>query len=234
MKKLLKALLAGLMMIGNTDLVLAEETPSDSDEKVLDLYDLDPSTLNVSKLGELGEEPEPEEEIAQFKLSDIVRVSIELDGESTIDAGYAIKNIAQNDGAVNYRAQLKAQQDAVVAEINSMLADPIEVKWNLTLAMNAISAYVKYGDIAKIKTVDGWKTRLRHLWEQTYGDIPNGYVVISVDGNKLTNDPDQLRIISNKTLTILISNDWNNKGSVIVDTGIMWCKLCDALEKTAE
>ena len=55
MKKLLKALLAGLMMIGNTDLVLAEETPSDSDEKVLDLYDMDPSTLNVSKLGKLGE-----------------------------------------------------------------------------------------------------------------------------------------------------------------------------------
>lgn len=86
-----------------------------------------------------------------------------------------------------------------------------------------------WGHELKIKTDNGWQNRLRYIWEQTYGSIPKGYVVISVDGDKNTNDVDKLRLISNKTLTILMSNRWHDKGTAIVDTGIAWCKLYESL-----
>lgn len=96
-----------------------------------------------------------------------------------------------------------------------------------------VGAVRLWGHELKVKTDNGWENRLRHLWKQHNGEIPDGCVVISVDGDKLTNDPDKLRLISNKTLTALIANRWNDKGSVIVDTGIAWCELCDALKKAA-
>lgn len=91
-----------------------------------------------------------------------------------------------------------------------------------------------WGHELKIKTHSGWKNKLRHMWEQEHGSIPKGYVVISVDGDKYTDDVSKLRIISNKTLTILMSNRWTDKGAVIVDTGIAWCELYIALEEAAE
>lgn len=94
-----------------------------------------------------------------------------------------------------------------------------------------IGAIKKWGHELKIKTEDGWKNRLRHMWEQAHGKIPNGYVVISVDGDPYTNDVSHLRLISNKTLTFLIANKWNGKGAVIIDTGIMWCELKNELDK---
>ena len=116
MKKLLKAVLAGLMVIGNTNLALAEELPSENEEKVLDLQDLDPETLHVSKLGEIDQDLKPEAEAEPYRLSDIVRVSIELEDASTADAGYSTENIAENTEAVSYRSGLKAKQNALVEE----------------------------------------------------------------------------------------------------------------------
>lgn len=88
-----------------------------------------------------------------------------------------------------------------------------------------------WGHLLKIKTESGWKTRLRHIWEQKYGEIPKGYVVISVDGDPYTEDVNSLRLIPNKTLTVLMSNRWYGEGEDIVDAGIIWSNLCDALLK---
>lgn len=90
----------------------------------------------------------------------------------------------------------------------------------------------RYGHLVQVKTADGWKNRLRHMWELEHGKIPEGYVVTSVDGDQLTEDARNLRLISNKTLTTLMSNGWCGKGSLIVDTGIVWCELKDALSKS--
>lgn len=90
----------------------------------------------------------------------------------------------------------------------------------------------RYGHLVQVKTTDGWKNRLRHMWESEHGKIPNGYIVTSVDGDQLTEDARNLRLISNKTLTMLASNGWCGKGSLIVDTGIVWCELKDALSKS--
>lgn len=86
------------------------------------------------------------------------------------------------------------------------------------------------GHLFRTKTDDGWKTCLRLLWEQNYGKIPKGYAVISVDGDPDTKDVEKLRIIPNRTLTVLMSNNWYGKGAEIVDTGIAWSNLHFALK----
>ena len=155
MRKLLKTLLTGLLVIGNTNVVLAEELPAETEETLLEMHEVDPETLHVPKIGETDDLPEPEEEMAPYALSDTVRVSIVLDEASTMDAGYALDNIAYNQSAVDYRSNLKAKQDEITKAINAVLAEPIDVKWNITLTANIISAYAKYGDIEKIKAVNG-------------------------------------------------------------------------------
>ena len=65
------------------------DMPDNSDEEPaeLQLEDLDPSTLHIKKLGEIGEREETEEDITvDFNWDDMVRVSIVLDKPSTIDA----------------------------------------------------------------------------------------------------------------------------------------------------
>ncbi|MBQ1341263.1 MAG: S8 family serine peptidase, partial [Erysipelotrichaceae bacterium] len=124
----------------------------------LELEDLDPSTLHIHKLGEVEEQEEPEEEISfDFNQDDMVRVSIVLDKPSTIDAGYSTENIAKNRSAVSYRDSLIQQQAQMAKTIERKLNRPLDVKWNLTLAANIISANVRYGDINKIRMIDGVK-----------------------------------------------------------------------------
>ena len=96
-------------------------------------------------------------DIDEHALTDIVRVSIELEGKSTIDAGYPMDSIAENRAAISYRDSLRAQQEAMTALIEQAIGSTLDVRWNLTLTMNVISANVRYGDIAKIKTLSGVK-----------------------------------------------------------------------------
>ena len=125
-----------------------------------DLKEIDPSKLNIPKLGvdPALEESALEEEELPFGLNDIVRVSIFLDQPSTLEAGYSTQNVGTNPGAVSYRDTLWAQQNSVTANIESAIGAPLDVQWNLTLAVNAISAYVRYGDIEAIKSVPGVKS----------------------------------------------------------------------------
>lgn len=156
MKQLLAALLSGLMVVSVSNPVYAEEVnPSDAEDTVLESYDLNPETLHVKKLGETDEEEIAEADALPYKLNDIVRVSIVLDEESTLDAGYSVKNYAENQAAKDYRSQLKARQNIVAGEIEAVTGEALDVQWNLTLAVNIISANVKYGDIEKIRNVNG-------------------------------------------------------------------------------
>lgn len=91
-----------------------------------------------------------------------------------------------------------------------------------------------WGHELKIKTDDGWKNIRRYLWEKEHGAIPDGCVIISTDGNISEKDINKLRLVSNRTHTTLISNNWFGKGSEIVDTGIAWCNLKNALERSEE
>ena len=101
------------------------------------------------------ETAEAEENEHAYADTDTVRVSIILEKEGTIAAGFSHENIALNEDAVAYRAELEAEQDAVAQAISKATASELDVVWNLTLATNIISANVRYGDIETIKAVAG-------------------------------------------------------------------------------
>ncbi len=168
-KKLLSVLLALSMILSLSVTGWAAET---SDGTKLELEDLDPAELNVPVLGQVEEEEEAD--VPAYGLNDIVRVSIFLNRPGTIDAGYSTQNIANNPSAMAYRQALRNQQAQMTAAIERKLGGKLDVKWNLTLAANAISANVRYGDIAAIKAIPGVKSVvLENRYEIDKADRPD-------------------------------------------------------------
>ena len=131
----------------------------------LEMEDLDPATLGVKKLGEIQEPDEEEPGIIDIKpdlsLEEVVRVSIFLDKPGAVDAGYSTQGIGTNRAAISYRDALRQQQNSLEAAIEKTVGYDINVKWNLTLLTNAISAYVKVKDIPVISRMAGVKSVAR-------------------------------------------------------------------------
>ena len=127
----------------------------------------------------LTEAAEPESNEPDYEPTDMVRVSIFLEDASTLDAGFATQDIAENNSAMAYRADLQDAQDQVTATIERSLGEKLDVVWNLTLATNAISANVAYGDIAAIEKIPGVKEvvlETRYEPQETddgAADVPN-------------------------------------------------------------
>ena len=176
LKKLLSLLLA-LSMIASCIVPGWAEDDADSAEPgregvELEMEDMDPAKLNVPRLGVLTDEDEIEEEAEPIHdLDDIVRVSIFLSDPATLDAGYAQQGVGTNPGAVSYRESLRREQDAVTAAIERATGSDLDVVWNLTLAVNAISANVRYGDVARIGMVDGVdRVELENRYEAETGE----------------------------------------------------------------
>ncbi|MCR4681970.1 MAG: S8 family serine peptidase [Clostridiales bacterium] len=118
---------------------------------------IDPSSLHVRKIGEADAEKDiPAEPV--YDYDDIVRVSIFLDDKAAIGAGFSVKTAGTDRKAAIYRAKLKVAQEEVTKDIEKKLGHRLEVKWNLTLLVNAISAEIKYGEIGNISSVAGVKT----------------------------------------------------------------------------
>ena len=87
--------------------------------------------------------------------SDLVRASIVLEDASTLHSGFSTMNVAESAEAMSYRADLKARQEDLTAQIERATGNKLDVVWNLTLAANLISANVRFGDIAAIEAVPG-------------------------------------------------------------------------------
>ena len=56
---------------------------------------------------------------------------------------------------MSYQDSLKTAQQKLTASIERTIGEKLDVRWNLTLAANAISANVEYGQIAEIEKVPG-------------------------------------------------------------------------------
>ncbi len=170
-KKLVSLLLAAVMILGPAVSAFAAE-PAYQPKALPDrsaffgaagegsgLESLDPDKMNIHRLGELNsDEPEVNSRASLYAADDIVRVSIVLDEPATLENGFDAEGIAANARAVNYRDTLKAEQASIEAAIEEALGSELDVKWNLTLTVNIISANVRYGDISVIKSVRGVKT----------------------------------------------------------------------------
>ena len=100
----------------------------------------------------------------KYADDDVVRVSIVLNSKSTLEK-YSTEDITSNKKAMNYRASLEKEQAKVVKKIEKKLGETLDVKWNLTLAANVISADVKYGDLETILNLSS----VKEIWiEQQY------------------------------------------------------------------
>ena len=133
---------------------VSAEKGNDKTVEELKLEPIDPGTLESQKTAP-SEDASIEQEA--HALTDVVRVSIVLEKPSTLDAGFSTEGIANNAAAVAYREGLRADQAALTANIEKAIGNTLDVRWNLTLAANNISANVLYGQIDAIKAVPGVK-----------------------------------------------------------------------------
>ena len=133
-----------------------EELP---EETILETEPISPDKLNIRKVG--VEELTEDEELAlqeEEDLNEVVRVSIFLDKPSTLAAGFAADGVGTNSAAIAYRDGLKSDQQQITAEIERVIGHPLDVKWNITLGANAISAYVTKGEMLEIAKIPGVKS----------------------------------------------------------------------------
>lgn len=151
LRRVLALVLTVAMLAGYAVPVGATETSNVSNLKFTEVD----SDIHVDKLSP----SQAEEEEPLYADDEVVRVSIVLESESTIKAGYATAGIANNKTAMTYREKLKAEQTAIKTTIerNVLNSQSLKVVWNLTLATNIISAEVAYGDIEAIAEIDGVK-----------------------------------------------------------------------------
>ncbi len=147
----LSLLLVLCMVLGFAVPVTAAHDQSPGREQALSFQQVDNSAVDTQPLS-VAEETETQ---PKFADTDQVRVSILLDGASTIEAGYSTMDVADNAMAMAYREELVLNQEQITARIQSAIGEELDVRWNLTLAANLISANVMYGQIESIKAVPG-------------------------------------------------------------------------------
>ncbi len=89
--------------------------------------------------------------------NEVVRVSIILKENSVIEEGYSTKDILENSNALKHMKNVKNNQKKLEKEIAKAARKGVNVKRNLSIVANVISAEVTYSDIAKIEAVEGVK-----------------------------------------------------------------------------
>lgn len=97
--------------------------------------------------------PAAQEQEPEHTASELVRVSIVLEEPATLDAGFSTQDIADNARAMQYRSGLKERQADCIARVEEALGETLDVRWNLTLTANLISANVRYGQLEAIAAV---------------------------------------------------------------------------------
>ena len=97
------------------------------------------------------------EDTGLYAPTDSVRVSIVLEDEPTIRAGFATEGIALNPQAVAHDRVLSRHQKQMEQTISARALEgrKLDVVWNLTLIANIISANVPYGALDEIRAVPG-------------------------------------------------------------------------------
>lgn len=205
-RRLLAVLLSLVMLFGLVPSALAAETQSGG----VTWEQVDGSAAPDRFRQEAVTDPE---ETPLYADDEIVRVSIVLEAAPTIAVYSAEDDISENAAAMNYRQQLLWTQEYVAEAIAEEALDPgetLDVVYNLTLAANIISANVAYGEIEKIKAVEGVEDVV----------VATRYTpdVVSIGG-----DNPQMEVSSGMTgSSIAWSNGYTGAGMriAIIDTGL--------------
>ena len=152
MKKRLSTRLLSLLLVAALLLGTASPAAAVGSSSNVTVTQVDNSAVSVNPLQRVEDEPNT---MTDYIDTDVVRVSIVLEKASTIKAGFSTLDIASNNAAMSYRADLKKDQANMVQKIERAIGNELDVVWNLTLAANLISANVRYGQIKAIEAIPG-------------------------------------------------------------------------------
>lgn len=76
-----------------------------------------------------------------------------------------------------------------------------------------------------------WKPLQKKIWEDHYGEVPEGYMVCSLNGNPHDTDVKNIGIITRGAAALMAKNGWWSEEKGITATGIVWCNLYKELKK---
>ena len=150
-RRLLAAFLALVLVTGLTPAAFAQN--DDGTGSAVSWKEVGNDTVTASLEQEEAEVPE---EASLYDDEEQVRVSIVLEDEPAASI-FSTDGIGQNEDAADYRDSLQAYQEIAAEYISEQALDgeELDVVWNLTLAVNAISANVEYGKVKAIRELDG-------------------------------------------------------------------------------
>jgi hypothetical protein len=75
-----------------------------------------------------------------------------------------------------------------------------------------------------------WLPIQKKVWQDHYGEVPDGKMVIFLDGNNENIDISNLYCIDRKISAIMASNGWYSSNRDITLTAIKWCELFYAIK----
>lgn len=78
---------------------------------------------------------------------------------------------------------------------------------------------------------DKWCFLHRHNWEKEHGEIPQGHIVIFLDGNKENCSLDNLALISRKENLVMMREKLRTSDTELTKTGLAIAKLSLAIRK---
>ena len=91
--------------------------------------------------------------------------------------------------------------------------------------------WVKINDIPKAKKNVNWKQKHRLLWEQNYGPIPEGHLVIFKDGDRRNFDLDNLACISKQVNLQMSRKHLRFDDADLTEAGIAVAKVMSAVQE---
>lgn len=94
--------------------------------------------------------------------------------------------------------------------------------------------WVKVNDLRKVKKKVNWKMKHRLLYEKHYGEIPDGYVVIFLDGDKDNFAISNLAAVSRNELVRLNQNGLIYDHSDLTRSGIEIARLMIKINERAK
>lgn len=83
----------------------------------------------------------------------------------------------------------------------------------------------------KIKEPNTWDLKHRVVYREHYGEIPKGYNVIFLDGNKQNVDINNLKLVNKAENLIMNRNKLYSTDKEITNTGILIAKVIDRTNK---
>ena len=91
--------------------------------------------------------------------------------------------------------------------------------------------FVKIDDDPTVPSRKNWKQKHHLIYEEHYGPIPEGHIVIFLDGNNRNFDPENLRAISKATNARMNQNHLRFKERELTETGANVAEMLTKLGK---